>query len=110
VPPEPRGGGGGDSIDTRITRLEEWAKLSEERAKRMEDKLDALLRLVSAQPSRVDYYIGLAVVFAIVAVIFAGMSWLDGRQASRMAQQPAPSTQPIVIQVPAPEPQSTKGR
>jgi hypothetical protein len=109
VPPEPLGGGSGGTMDTRLTRLEEWAKLSEERAKRMEDKLDDLLQLVAAQPSRIDYFVGLGVVFAIVALIFAGMAWLDGRQANRMTQQ-APPPQPIVIQVPQPEPANTKGR
>lgn len=79
-------------------RLEEWAKVSDQRMARIEDKLDQLSKNVGTLPSRTDLLTGYGIVVAIIALVFAGMSWLDGRQAARAVQYVAP---PTAVSVPA---------
>lgn len=76
------GGGGGDSndMDQRVTRLEEWAKLSGERMGRVEDKLDTIIGKLGALPSRTDLIVyaltGLGVSLAVVGAIVGALAVL----------------------------------
>lgn len=80
--PLEKGGGGGDStgMEQRVTRLEEWAKLSGERMGRVEDKLDTIIGRLGALPSRTDLIVyaltGLGVSLAVVAAIVGGLAVL----------------------------------
>ena len=92
-----------DMMNARVTRLEEWAQQTTATFARIEKKLERL----DSVPSRSDLYLGFATVFAIVALVFAGMSWLDGRRsaspvaAQQQAVTPAPAPMPtIIIQTP----------
>ena len=83
----------------RVVRLEEWAKVSEACMSRMEDKLDRIIQRLAATPTRTDLVAGLAVVFSLLGIVFAGLGWLETR-AARITPAPA-SVPPIVIQLPA---------
>jgi len=99
-------GGGGDStgMDQRVTRLEEWAKLSGERFTRIEDKLDKILTELGRLPTReavLGYAIGgFALAAAVIGIIIGAMGWLETR-ASRVDTS-APAAAPMIIQLPAP--------
>ena len=87
-------GGGGiyDDMEQRVIRIEEWAKLSDQRMGRLETKLDAL-------PTKGDMLAMFLAVFAAMGLVLAGLGWLETR-ASRV---PAPLTAapPAIIFVPA---------
>lgn len=64
-------------MNTRITRLEEWSRLSEDRFGRIEDKLDRVLERLGTMPTRADLttwtLTGVAIAFAVVALIVGGV-------------------------------------
>lgn len=101
-----KGSGGGNSggMDQRLTRLEEWAKISEERAGRVEGKIDGIVARISSLPSKgelIGYAIATAALLvAVVTGMVSGLGWLETR-ASRMQPVSAPVlAAPIIIQVP----------
>jgi hypothetical protein len=67
----------------------------------MESKLDALLQRFSAIPTRIDLFVGLALVFAIFAMLIGGLGWLETR-ASRVQTAAPPAAAPVLIQLPSP--------
>lgn len=75
-------GGGGDStgMDQRVTRLEEWAKLSDQRMGRVEEKLDTIIGKLGSLPSRTDLIVyaltGLGVSIAVVGAIVGALAVL----------------------------------
>ena len=82
----------------RVVRLEEWAKISEARMTRMEDKLDQIIRRLAATPTRIDLLGAFVAALAVLSIVFAGLGWLETR-AARIQPAPAPAA-PIVIQLP----------
>lgn len=98
-------GGTSTGMEERVTRLEEWSKVATDRLGRIETKVDAL-------PSKTDMLTMFIATFAVLALVFGGLAWLDGR-ANRYAQQqsgstPAVAPAPIIIQLPAPTQQPSK--
>ena len=92
----------------RVVRLEEWAKLSEARMSRMEDKLDQIIRRLAAIPTRIDLLGAFVAALAVLSIVFAGLGWLETRAArTTPASAPVP---PIVIQLPAASTPSTPAR
>ena len=99
------GDGGSRDMQARVTRLEEWAKLSDSRSQRIEDKLDGLRETVvtgfAAMPSKADLrnimLQAIGIMVAICGLFFTGIAWLD----SRREPVSVPSPQPMIIQVPA---------
>ncbi len=87
-----RRGSGGEPPDgvNRLVRLEEWARLSDSRFGRIEDKLDDILRVTDKLPTRAEmigYAVGaFAVAAAIVGIIVAAMAWLETRAGRLDAQ------------------------
>ena len=80
------GGGSGQNppMESRVTRLEEWAKQSDQRMGRIEGKLDRIGDLLSGLPTRRDLNasivsgiaIGLTVLALVVGGIIGGLSWV----------------------------------
>lgn len=101
-PLKPTGGDGtSGGMETRVTRLEEWAKVSDERLGRIETKIDGVALTLGKLPSRAEaigYAVGgIAVAAAIVAIIVGAMGWLE----TRAARLGPPTPVPIIFQLPA---------
>jgi hypothetical protein len=105
------GGGTSDGMDQRVTRLEEWAKLSDQRMGRVEDKLDGLGTTLAdmrahmltrgdiADERRQQTATAWAIAGVIVGLVSAVIAWTQLRQAERPTSPANPA--PIIIHVPA---------
>lgn len=98
-------GGPGDNsggMSERVTRIEEWAKQADARMGRVEGKLDQIILMLGgvATKSEMRNYLltAIGLFVGLVALVFTGLSWLEGRSV-QVPSAPAPA--PIVIQVPA---------
>jgi hypothetical protein len=108
APPLQTGDGGGNSggMETRVTRMEEWAKQADARMGRVEDKLDKIIQAIAdvrgGLPTKTDmrnYLLtGIGIFVGIIALVFTGLGVMQALTPAPATQPPAP---PVVIQVPA---------
>ena len=86
-------------MEARVTRIEEWAKVSDQRLGRIEAKLDVL-------PTKTDMLGMFLAVFVVLGLVLAGLGWLETR-AARIQAAPSP---PIIIQMPTPPAANTPSK
>jgi hypothetical protein len=82
----------------------------ESRMERVETKLDTIIERLGGIATKSDMrdylFVALGLVIALIAVLVTAMGWLETRaarvQPTSVQQPPAPTAQPIIIQVPYP--------